>query len=395
MLFPNRLPEHGQALLPRDAAIVDAAAARQVQTLLAACPRYRATPLHVLPALAAELGIAGLQIKDEASRLGLGSFKALGGVHAVIRLVLEAAESALGRMPAAAELLAPAVRALAGRMTFACASAGNHGRAVAAGARLTGAKAVVFVPQDTAEARVRHLRDLGAWVEFVAGTYDDAVAAAARRCAEEGWILVSDTAWPGYERIPGLVMQGYTAIAEEIMQVSAEPPTHVFLQAGVGGFAGAMAGYFAQRFGASAPKIIVVEPERAACFFASQVAGEASRIRSGPPTVMAMLACYEPSLVAWRILARVADAFMTVADEHTLDAMRRLAASRAGDPVIVSAASGAAGFAGLCAVAADPVLRNRIGLGPHARVLAINTEGAVDLAAYGKFMLASLDLSEV
>ena len=281
------------------------------------------------------------------------------------------------------------MRSVAATMTFACATDGNHGRSVAAGAKLTGGKAVIFVHQGVSAARVCYLRELGAQVISVAGTYDDSVAEAAQRSTSEGWTVVSDTAWPGYERIPGWVMQGYTMIAEEMLQALPQPPTHLFLQAGVGGFAAAISGYMRQRFGAEAPKTIIVEPNRAACLFASHALGEASSVPPGPPTVMAMLECYAPSLIAWRILARTGDAFMTVSDEQAVTAMRALAAGARGDVAIVAGESGAAGLAGLCKVAADADLRKIVGLGETSRVLIVNTEGATDPDIYERIMSAS------
>ena len=176
------------------------------------------TPLHALPALAAELGVGAIHVKDEGFRLGLGSFKALGGAYAVIRLVLEEACAAARPRRRRRRRCTPEVRAVAAGMTFACATDGNHGRSVAQGAQLVGARAVIFVHGGVSDERVAAIARFGAEMIRVAGTYDDSVPEAARVAAEKGWTVVSDTSWPGYERIPGLVMQGYTAMVREALR---------------------------------------------------------------------------------------------------------------------------------------------------------------------------------
>ena len=382
MFLANTLAEFGRPLLSEDAEMLSLAAAADVEQQLARRPDHRPTPLHALPALAGELGLAGVFVKDEGYRLGLGSFKALGGSYAVIRLVVEEAERRLGRSIDPDELEEPEVRAIAAAMTFGCATDGNHGRSVAMGARLVGAKSVIFVHAGVSEKRIDAIAAYGAEIVRVTGTYDDSVREAARVCDENGWTVVSDTTWPGYEYIPGLVMQGYTALLSEALRQMEEPPTHVFVQAGVGGIAAATAGHLAVRYGAKRPRFVVVDPARAACLFESASAGRPVKVEHGEPTIMAMLECYEPSLVAWRILSRVADAFMTVEEADAVSVMNRLARPQGADPAIVSGESGGVGLAGLLAVARDPTLREALGLTAQSRVFAINTEGATDPERY-------------
>ena len=381
-LVPNEHPDYCKPLDPVDAETLGLSGADRVERFLSHRDDHSPTPLHGLPALAAELGIGALFVKDEGFRLGLGSFKALGGSYAVIRLALEEAARRFSRTVDIEELHRPEVRAVAERMTFGCATDGNHGRSVAAGAQLVGARAVIFVHARVSAARIAAIARYGAEVIRVEGTYDDTVAEAACVCAERGWTVVSDTSWPGYERIPGLVMQGYTAIAREALRALPAPPTHVFVQAGVGGVAAAVAGHLAVALGDARPTFVVVEPDRAACLFESARAGRPVKIADGEPTVMAMLECYEPSPVAWRVLSRAADAFMTVEDADAVMVMNRLAYPARDDPAIVSGESGGAGLAGLISVANDPASRARIGLGPHARALVVNTEGATDPERY-------------
>lgn len=230
MFLPNRNALHGKPLDAADAETLGIAGADTVERFLAHRDNHVMTPLHALPALAGELGLAALHVKDEGFRLGLGSFKALGGAYAVLRLVLEEASKRLGGTMDVEDLDRSDVRSVAAKMTFACATDGNHGRSVAQGAELAGARAVIFVHAGVSDERISAIARYGAEMVNVDGNYDDSVRQAANVAAEKGWTVVSDTSWPGYERIPGLVMQGYTAIVREALQQMREPPTHVFVR---------------------------------------------------------------------------------------------------------------------------------------------------------------------
>lgn len=356
----------------------------EAERFLSCCPRHRPTPLIPLPGLAARLGIAALHVKDEGQRLGLRSFKALGGAYAVIRLVIAASEEALGRAVDPAELQSESVRAVAAGLTVACATDGNHGRAVAAGAKLAGCRAVIYLHGGVSKPRAAAIANFGAELRWVEGSYDFSVATADREAREHGWHVISDTAYEGYEDVPLTVMQGYTVMAGEALDEIGASPTHVFLQAGVGGMAAAVALYARQRLGDEAPRVVVVEPERAACLFESARAGRHVTIPHDAPTVMAMLECYEPSLLAWEILAATADGFVTVPEEAAVEVMRTLAKPAAGDLAIVAGESGGAGLAGLLTCLRDPAAVAALGLGPQSRVLVFNSEGATDEATYAR-----------
>ncbi|HSZ53714.1 MAG TPA: diaminopropionate ammonia-lyase [Caulobacteraceae bacterium] len=381
-MIRNGLADYRSALDPADADALGIGASADVERFLAQRGDHAPTPLVALPGLAKQLGVGAIHIKDEGKRLGLRSFKALGGAYAVIRLAVEAAAQALGRPVDIGEWRASEVAEVAARMTFACATDGNHGRSVAQGAQSVGAQCVIFVHAGVSQARCEAIARFGARIVRVEGDYDDSVAQAARAAEANGWIVVSDTSWPGYERIPRLVMQGYAALLREALAQIPAPPTHVFIQAGVGGIAATVAAHFALVFGEARPFVTVVEPSLAACVFESARAGRPVKIARSRPTVMAMLECHEPSLLAWRILARTADAFMTVDDEDAVAVMKRLAFPLEGDPAIVAGESGGVGLAGLIKAANDPALREAIALGPDARVFLINTEGATDPALY-------------
>lgn len=386
MFLLNRHPDYRSALHPKDVETLGPAGADAIEAHLAERPNHVPTPLHDLPGLAAALGIGALFIKDEGQRLGLGSFKALGGAYAVIRLALEAASEKLGRRLSDADMNDPGVRSVAAGMTFACATDGNHGRSVAQGAQLLGAKAVIFVHGGVSDERVAAIARFGAEMVRVAGTYDDSVVEAARVATERGWTIVSDTSWDGYERIPGLVMQGYTAIAREALAEMPARPTHVFVQAGVGGIAAALAAQMLSAFGGDRPFFAVVEPSRAACIFEAARQGRPVKIAHGEPTVMAMLECYEPSPLALRVLYRAADAFLTAEDADAVEAMNRLARPAAGDPAIVAGESGGAGLAGLLAALRNPQARAALKLDGASRVFLVNTEGATDPQRYAELV---------
>ncbi len=382
MFLINSHPDRNKPLDAADAQTLARDTAADVERMLRHRDNYAPTPLRSLPALADALGVASIHIKDESTRLGLGSFKALGGSYAVVRLLLERATNDLGRPVDIGEIRSDAVRRIAAGMTVGCATDGNHGRSVAAGAQMIGARAVIFVHAGVSDERVQAIARFGATMVRVNGTYDDSLVEAERACRENGWIVVSDTSWPGYERIPALVMQGYTAMLNEALRDLPEAPTHVFIQAGVGGLAAAVAGYFDVVYGKARPRFIVVEPERAACLYESARIGSPVKIAHGEPTIMAMLECYEPSLVAWRILRRTADAFMTVSETDAIEAMRCLATPLAQDPAIVAGESGGAGFAGLRRALDEPATRKALGLDASSRIFLINTEGATDQQRY-------------
>ena len=369
-------PRHGTPGM----VVLAAAGYRRARAEITAWPGYAPTPLATLPELAAETGIAALHLKDESPRFGLGSFKALGGAYAVLGTIQsELARRGLATNPSAADLEAGHHPEAAG-ITVCCATDGNHGRSVAWGARRFGAACTIFVHETVSPSRVAAIAAYGATIRTVSGTYDDAVAEAATVAAREGWHVVSDTAYPGYTETPREVMQGYRLMADEAIDQLAAPPTHVFIQAGVGGVAAAVSVQLRARY-APAPRLVVVEPDRAACLLHSARAGTPTRAEGALDTIMAGLACGEPSLLAWQELDRSAHAFLAIPDAAAIDAMRRLA--RFG---IVSGESGAAGLAALLLAAADPEARTALALDQYSRVLLFSTEGATDPDLYTRLV---------
>ncbi|MFZ5962192.1 pyridoxal-phosphate dependent enzyme [Thalassococcus sp. BH17M4-6] len=325
--------------------------AAPVQALLARCPAAGATPLTALPAIAQEVGVAEVWAKDERARMGLGSFKALGAAYVI------AADAA------AANPDAPQ-GALEGR-TYVTASAGNHGLSVAAGARVFGARAVVYLSDTVPDSFAQRLEAKGAEVVRAGQTYEASMDAAAMAADENGWTLLSDSSWPGYTDSPRVLMQGYLALMAEVTEAMAQPPTHIFVQAGVGGLAAAVAAAARAAWG-DAPCIVVVEPTAAACIADSLSQGQPTLAR-GPVSSMGRLDCKEASLIALRGLARDADHVFTLTDRAVEDHLPPLA-----DLGMATTPSGGASLAALiCTTAQD---REALGLDDGARVLTFVTE---------------------
>ncbi len=361
------------------------AEARAARERLAGWPGLsgRPTPAWAMPGLAAQLGIASLTVKDESKRSALGSFKALGAPNALVKLLQRREPGSGWTGP---DLLAGRHAAALKDLVVACATDGNHGRALAAAAQAIGCRCVVVLHANVGTEREQAIAAFGAEIVRIAGDYDDSVAEAARLAAANGWEVVSDTSYDGYEDVPRDVMQGYGVIAEELLATVADdepcPWTHVFLQGGVGGLAAGIVSAFWDRFGAKRPRFVVVEPEQADCLLQSAAQGHPARATGGVDSVMAGLACGETSPLAWRFLQPAVDGFMTVADAEAEAAMRLLAEAAAGDVPVLAGESGAAGLAGLIRLVQDDEARHAAGLGADARVLVINTEGATAPAVY-------------
>lgn len=329
-----------------------------VRRFYSALPDAPATPLHRLPGLAAELGLADVLVKDESGRFGLPAFKIVGARYAVSRLLENGVTG-----------------------DFACATSGNHGRAVARAARLAGRRAHVFVPGGTVPARVGAIRSEGADVVVTSADYDETVRLMAAAAREHDWAIVSDTGWEDYDQIPRWIMAGYTWMLEEAAADWGAPPDLVVVQAGVGSLAGGLAGWLEASFPDGGPKLVVVEPEGAACVAASVDAGRRISLDACAPSAMAGLRCAEVSPIAWPVLRDRVDATVQITDEDARAASSRLASPAAGDPAVASGISGAASLAGLVRLVRDPALaalRAGLGVSSSSRALVFNTEGPTD-----------------
>ena len=320
--------------------------AARVAALLSQCPAADETRLVEAGQLAP---LAQLWVKDERTRMNLGSFKALGAAYVIAHHAAEKSDK-------------PNPQTLVGS-TYVTASAGNHGMSVAAGARMFGAKAVVYIAETVPESFADRLRGQDAEVVRSGADYAASMEAASKAASDNGWVLLSDSSWDGYFELPHTLMEGYLQLAAEMVEQCPEVPTHILLQAGVGGLAGAVAAYARKAWG-DAPNIIVVEPEAAPALQASIIAGKCV-FADGPDSIMGRLDCKEPSLIALNGLARDADLFLTLTDEEVsskLDAMARSGLETT-----------ASGGAGLAAVMHDRA-REAMEINEHARVLCFLSE---------------------
>ncbi len=335
----------------------DAARVQSAAAAIRAWDGYLPAPLHVLSAAAKKLGLGALYCKDEAVRFGLGSFKVLGAPYALQRLC-----------------------ATHDVKTVACVSDGSHGRALAWAARRLGIGCVVYVPRGVSAARVQAIADQGARIVQIDAPYDDALIVLRREAEQEGWHIVSDFGYPGYEGVPQDCMAGYALMMDEVLQTVQTPLTHVFIQGGCGGLAAAMIAVLWMRFGAARPHVTVVEPARAASLLEAARAGQPVRIIGDLQTAMSGLAFGVVSAQAWPLLRTGVDAFMIVPEDAVAPAVEALAHPAGGDPAIAAGETGAAGFAALQQLAARPDLAAQIRLDDKSSVLIVITEGVMGSA---------------
>ena len=366
------------------ARVVAAADFAEAAAEIAQWEGYAPTPLLALDALADRSNLGKVLYKDEGPRFGLGSFKALGGAYAALRVLQQEISQALGRPVSPGDIRSGRHADLASRIVLVTATDGNHGRSLAWGCRRFGAPCRIYIHAEVSEARAEAMRALGADMVRIDGNYDDSVALAREEAEANGWFVVSDTSWPGYTETPRDVMAGYGVMVKEVCDALDRPPTHAFLQAGVGGLAAAVAAGLRQQWGREAPRVVVVEPELAACLFESARAGRMTGIRVEEETVMAGLSCGEPSGIAWEILVEEASDFLTVPESFVGPATRLLARPVGNDPKIEAGESAVAGLA----AAGSEEMRGALGLDAGSRVLLIGSEGVTDPDAYAAIMAA-------
>jgi diaminopropionate ammonia-lyase len=368
---------------PRQSAVLNQAGLAEARRCIAAWPGYRPTPLVELQGLAKALGIGRLWYKNEGERFGLRSFKPLGGAYAVERCLQREVSRIVGRTVDPAEILDGRYGDIISQITVTAATDGNHGRSVAWGARMFGCRCVIYINAAVTEARGRAIAAYGAEVRRHPGSYDDAVREAFATARREGWHVIPDTSDGSIVEAPRDVTQGYAVMAAEaIEQLAGQVPTHIFLQAGVGGMASAVCAHFWETFGRERPFTILVEPEQCACWFASLRNQQPTAITGDTDSFMSGLACGEVSPLAWEILQPDAHAMVTLPDSAAAATMRLLAEGVGGDPRLVAGESGVAGLAALTAVAQDADVRASLTLVDNARVLVIGSEGATDEETY-------------
>jgi diaminopropionate ammonia-lyase len=374
---------------PQDAlALPDAASPGAYHATI---PGYAPSPLRQAPAAAARLGVARALVKDESSRLGLPSFKVLGASWAVRR----ALAAHLGAADSELQTFDDLRRAVAGLpLTLSAATDGNHGRALARIASLLGLQCQIYVPDNTVAARIDAIASEGATVTVVDGGYNDAVLRSSRDDGN-GCLVISDTSWPGYERVPAWVIEGYATVFDELeaqLTDQGQPrPDAVAIPIGVGALAAAVVRHF---WSASAlrPRLIGVEPSSAACVLESVAAGDICTLTHPQDSIMAGLNCATPSLIAWPLVSRGLDAYVAVGDDHVGEAMALLAQDG-----IVAGETGAAGLVGMMALSSEPqaaVVKRELGIGPDSTVLLLCTEGATDPDGYERLLTQARAASE-
>ena len=354
-------------------------------------PGYDPTPLAKFDAMASYLGLKEVYVKDESYRFGLNAFKVLGGSFSMARYIAKQTGRDVSDLPYNV-LTSDALRKEFGQATFFTATDGNHGRGVAWAANRLGQKSVVFMPKGSTQTRLQHILNEGATATIEECNYDECVRMAAAAAAKvDNGVVVQDTAWDGYEEIPAWIMQGYGTMAmeadEQLSTYGCERPTHVFVQAGVGSLAGAVQGYFANRFPENPPVVVVVEAAPAACLYEGATAGDGELRKVGGDmlTIMAGLACGEPNTISWDILRNHVKVFISAPDWVAEKGMRMLSAPIKGDTQVVSGESGAAPFGALAAMMTMDEykdLKDAIGLDENSKVLLFSTEGDTDPDRY-------------
>lgn len=363
---------------------------KRVRKFHATIEGYEATPLVSLDCLAEKLGVSKIYVKDESKRFGLNAFKGLGATYAIARLLCEKLDVDIDSIDYNYFKL-PEVKEKIKDMVFVTATDGNHGRAVAWAAARLGCSSIVYMPKGSSLRRLQHIKDTGAEAFITDVNYDDTVRLAKKKADEIGGALVQDTAWEGYEKVPNWITQGYTTMAAEaIDQMKSDggiKPTHVFLQAGVGSFAGGILGYFTNIFKDEPPVTVIAEPENAACIYKSALTddGRPHSVTGDLNTIMAGLACGEPNTVTWPILRDFAKIYVSCPDYVAAKGMRILAAPSGNDKKVISGESGAVGL-GLLTLLLEKEelkpLKEKLKLNENSVIICFSTEGDTDPEQY-------------
>ena len=372
--------------------------ARKARLFHRQIPGYRMTPLYSLPNLSSMLGVGGIYIKDEAQRLILNSFKVMGGSFALYNFLRK--KLGVDKELSFEYLKSKECHEKVGDITFASATDGNHGRGIAWASQQLGFKCVIYVHNETSQPRIDAIRSYGATVEVVDGNYDDAVRKVAEDAKKYNWQIISDTSWDGYTEIPTWIMQGYTTILleaqEQLAGVGISRPSHVFVQAGVGALAAATVGFYAALFKDNPPVFVVVEPTKAPCVFESIKAGDGKchSIKGDLDTIMAGLACGDPSPIALPILNSSVNVFVQMPDYIAARGMRILSCPLTGDPFVISGESGAVTLGALFTLKnknCPDDLKDALKLGEESNILLINTEGNTDPVQFRRVIWDGLD----
>ncbi len=376
----NNIPETLDSFL---FAFANKQTANSVFNFHSSLPNYSSTPLVKLSSLAGYLGIKEILVKDESKRFDLNAFKVLGASYAIAKYLGELLELKDDDLTFNKIL---DKQSMYKHITFVTATDGNHGRAVAWSAKLFGCKSVVYMPLGSSPSRLEAIKSYGAEASITSQNYDETVNYANQKAQEEGWILIQDTAWEGYEKVPLHIMQGYfTLVTEYLSQEKNIWPTHVFVQAGVGSLAAAILAHLCNLSDRTMPKFIVVEAQGAPCLFESKRKNELSTVKGDLPTIMVGLACGKPSHTAWEILKSAASAFIICSDDIARRGMRVLGNPLGADQRIVSGESGSVTLGALFEILSNKdfyKIKEELNLNADSTVLLFSTEGDTDSDIY-------------
>ena len=372
---------------PQRQAVLSLKKAEHAFETITSWPNYQASDLHLLESMAKEANIAQIYYKDESTRFGLKSFKALGGAYAVTRFLQEHLSLLNGKEPSMSDLLSGHYKEQLKDVVVSCATDGNHGRSVAWGAQMFGCQCIIYIHRDVSVGRQSAMEAYAAKVIRITGNYDESVRQAAVDAKKYDRAIISDTSYEGYTKVPANVALGYTVmLSETVTQLNGQIPTHVFIQAGVGGLAAAVCGYFWDLWGDKRPRFVVVEPEAANCLQESAKAGELQVVEGDLDTLMAGLACGEVSHIAWEILDKGADDFITLSEDAVAPCMRALEQHT---PSIEAGESAVAGLAACIVGAQNAKWRLALGLDEQSKVLVLGTEGATDPELYQELVFGA------
>lgn len=364
--------------------------ARKAQKFHSSFHNYNMTPLTELKNLANTLGVSNIYVKDESYRFGLNAFKVLGGSYAIGNYIAEKLGEDIDDLPFD-KITSDDVKNKLGDITFITATDGNHGRGVAWTANRLRQKSVVYMPKGSSLERLNNIKAEGADASITDMNYDEAVRFSNDLAEKNGWVMVQDTAWEGYEKIPTWIMQGYTTMAYEaymqLQEMKADMPTHIFLQAGVGAFAGAVQGFFASVYGENRPITTIVEPNKADCIYRTSEKndGKLHFVTGDMDTIMAGLACGEPCRIGYEVLRDYSDNFISCPDYVTAKGMRVMGSPVGNDKKIISGESGAVTL-GLVAEIMENKdlkwLKDELKIDENSRILCFSTEGNTDKESY-------------
>ena len=378
--------------------LMDVETIRKVQKFHATFPEYEVTPLVALDNLAAELGVGGIYIKDESPRFGLNAFKGLGATFALASFIAQTVGRPVWELDAKT-MTSPEMRKELGDFTFIATTDGNHGRAVAWAATKIGQKSIIYMPKGCPQVKLDNIHREGAEGYITDMNYDDTIRYTADLAEKTpGAVIVQDTAWEGYWDIPGWIMQGYAVMTLEACdQLKAQgiTPTHMFIQAGTGAFAGSAQGVAANYYGEDAPITFVVEPPVADCYYRTIKKGDGSVVNVSVDdySIMQGLACGEPNPISWDILRNKSSYFVSIEDEIAARGMRVLGNPLGDDPRVISGESGASTTGFLTELLTNPdmaQLREQAGIDKNSRILLFSTEGDTDPENYRRIVWEGL-----